>query len=332
MNVRLGLRYPLYPQMYFASATTIPADGGGAGVDGGAGGGGTPSGGPANTGGGAGAASPSQPSINWDTAPAQFREGYNKQKQELEQLRQRYEPWSKLGVQPEQVQQFQGGYQQVYTEVKSVADNLGIPETEVADAIRQFGLVKVLDHLRQEAWDAEQADAGNQDVLHQRELDERINNAVETRLSPVLQRENERLFKQGNALVETTINQLAAEAYKATGIDFATAPDPFKMFVLTGVTEALKYDDDGLRAIKFEGKTAPIQKAFQTFMSMFDAAYLARRDMEGRVRGGAPPNRPPGGQPPRGPDGKFKQPSLDEIINDVDVVRTSQGKPVYGNS
>jgi len=281
---------------------------------------------PATAGGGTPAAAPpATPSIDWKTAPEQFRSGYEKLKSDYEKLQSDLKPWQGLNVKPEEVGHFQQSYQQVYTEIKSIGESLGIEEREIADAIRAHGLVPVLDQLRAEAQQAEAAAGGDQGALSEQELEARIQAGIETRLSPVLQRENQRIVAEANMLVENTITQLATDAYKAAGIDFVGAPPELKNFVLTGVTEALKYDDEGMQAVKFQGKTAAIQRAFQTFTAMWDAAYLARRQMESKMPVGA--DRPP--VPPKGQPQGGKQPSIDEIINDPNVVRTSQGRPAY---
>lgn len=318
------MKFKWFQPMQFNFATTPTlTDGGGA--PSGAGGG-TPGAG-AGGGGGQGAAPPpgqaAPPSINWETAPQHFREGYNKLKSEHEALAKQFEPWKGLNVQPGDIARFQSGYQQVYSELSNIANTLNIAEAEVADAIKTHGLLPVLDQLRYEAEQAELANQGDPNALSERDLDERIRNGIDAATRPIVERENMRLVHEGNALVERTVTDLATQAFKTAGMDWAAAEPALKEFWLTGVTEALKYDDDALKAIKFEGKTAGIQRAFQTFQAMFDAAYLARRKMEGGV---APPARlpqRPGQQP------TAKQPSLDEMLNNPDVIRTSQGKPAY---
>jgi len=310
----------------FATAPTLTDTGASGGADTGGGAGTGSTGAPAASGTGTGTTPANTGSqINWETAPAQFRESYKALKQSFEALEGQVKPWQTLGVQPEQVGQFRDGYQQVYTEIKGIGEQLQYPESEIADAIRTHGLVKVLDHLRQESWQAEQAAQGNQDVLNEQQLEERINSVAERVLSPIQQREDMRMTMEANSLVERTIGELATNAFKTAGLDFAAAPPELRDFVLTGVTEALKYDDEGLQALKFQGKTAPIQKAFQTFQSMFDAAYLARKSMESRI-----PVRP--GQPPqRQQQQATKLPSLDEMLDSPDVIRTAQGKPAYSS-
>lgn len=314
-------------QLNFATGAGALTDTGAAGGSGSGTGEGTSGAGVGGGGatGGREAAGVAPPAINWETAPQHFREGYSKLKADYEKLQNDLKPWQGIGAKPEEVAQFRGGYQQVYGEMKGIADTLNINEAELAHAIQLHGLVPVLDQLRFEAQQAEAAANGDQAALSERDLQERIDRAAEQRLSPVLQRENERIVKEANVLVGNTITNLATEAFKAAGLDYSGAPPALKDFIETGVTEALKYDDEGMRSLKFDGKTAAVQRAFQTFSAMFDAAYLARQQMETK-RAPAAPQR--GGRPPVGaPQGK--KPTFDEMINDPDSIRTAGGRPAY---
>jgi hypothetical protein len=312
--------------MAFASTTVTPGSDGGSGA-------GTGSGsGDGGTGAGAGAGTPAATptvqtpttaNLDWKSAPEQFRNGYDALKKQHEDLQKQFEPWKTLNVQPGQVGQFQQGYQQVYSEVKGIADSLNVSENEVAEAIRLHGVLPVLDQLRYEAQQAQAANSGDQAAIQQRDLENRMQEIADQKLSPIMQRENQRLVHEGNALVERTVSQLASDAFKTAGLDFSGAPAELKNFILTGVTEALKYDSDGMRALKYEGKTASIQRAFQTFQSMWDAAYTARRTMESKMV----PNRQVPGQRTAPVNGKL--PTIDDMINDPNAIRTAQGKPSY---
>jgi hypothetical protein len=321
----MKIRNWMLPQFVFNFATPASAVTGADGA-GGSGAGGEGSG--AGAGGGAPStgtpAVPQGPDWSAPTVPAQLREGYNKLKADYEKLQADHKPWQSLNVKPDEVGRYQQSYQQVYTELKGIGDSLGIEEAEVADAIRVHGLLPVLDRLRYEAQQSDAAGSGDQAAIQQQELEERIHAGIEQRLSPVLQRENQRMVHEANTLTENTITRLATDAFKAGGMDFAAAPPELRDFILTGVTEALKYDDAALKSIKFEGKTAGIQRAFQTFTAMWDAAYLARRTMEGKVVPGARQGQPrPAGVAPG------KSPTIDEIINDPNKVREAQGRPAY---
>lgn len=322
------LRYFGLPSFALYFATSAPAisgaAGGGEGATGGAGAGGG-GGAPPSTGGAPAAPSQGQPSapvINWETAPAQFREAFNAQKRAFEELQGKYTPYEKLGN-PQDIARIQTQHTQAFGAAKSIADNLNVSEQELRENIDKYGLAPVLRTLQEMQWEAEQTAAGNQDVLQQQELDQRIESLVEQRLSPIQQRENQRITHEGNQLVERTISELATTALKSSGVDWNGLPNEYKNFVLTGVTEALKYDEQGLLDIKFKGQTAPIQRAFQTFTAMADAYYLARRAAEGGVR--APAARP--GQAPAQKPGKL--PSIDDIINNPDSIREAQGRAAY---
>ena len=325
MKLQRHFGLPLFALYFATSAPAISgASGGGEGSSGGAGAGGgggapSPGGAPAAPSGGA----PAATVINWETAPAQFREAFNAQKRAFEELQGKYSGYEKLGK-PEDIGRIQTQHTQAFTHAKGIADGLQIPEAELRAAIDQYGLAAVLNQLQQEQWEKEQADSGNQDVLRERELDQRIEERLQQHLSPIQQRENERLVHTGNQLVENTISELATNALKAANIDWAGLPNEYKNFVMTGVTEALKYDEQGMKDVKFRGATAPVQRAFQTFTAMADAYYLARRAAEGNVR--APAARP-GAAPPAKPNGKG--PSLDEMFNNPDSIREAQGKAAY---
>lgn len=310
--------------LVFNFATTPSAVSGAAGGEGSGGtGAGSGGGAPVSTGGAP--AAPAQPSINWETAPAQFREAFSAQKRAFEELQGKHGAYEKLGK-VEDISRVQSQHTAAVSAAKSIADGLQIPETELRDAINQYGIAAVLHQLRQEQWESEQAQQGNQDVLRDQDLNERINSAAQHVLGPIQQRENQRMTHEGNQLVERTISEIATNQLKAQGVDWQGLPNEYKNFFLTGVTEVLKYDQEGLNAIKFQGQTAPIQRAVATFTAMADAYYLARRSSEGNMRGGQQRQQAPAAKP-----NGFKQPSIDEMLTDPDIIRTSQGKAAYSS-
>ena len=320
-------RYFGLPSFALYFATSAPAISGAAGGGEGTSGAGAGSGGgaPSSTAGGAPAA-PSQsaaPVINWETAPAQFREAFNTLKRSHEELQGKYTPYEKLGK-VEDITRIQTQHTQAVAAARQIATGLNIPDQELQDAVNQYGLAAVLNQLRQEQWEAEEANNGNQDIIRDREFNERIEQAVQQHLSPIQERENQRVTHEANQFVERTIADLATNALKATGVDWTALPNEYKNFVLTGVTEALKYDSAGMQEVKFKGATAPLQRAFQTFTAMADAYYLARRQAEGNVR--QAPQRP--GAPPAAPG---KRPSIDEMISNPDSIREAQGRAAYSS-
>src|SRR5271167_5263000 len=92
----------------FATTPTITPDSGGS--DAGSGGGAGAGAGSSPSGGGGGGGTPQTPStpatINWESAPQHFRDGYNKLKSDFEKLQNDYKPWQGLkDVRPDQVPQ-----------------------------------------------------------------------------------------------------------------------------------------------------------------------------------------------------------------------------------
>lgn len=302
--LRHFLNYLLFTFTMFAAAA--PPLGGGTSADNG--GSGAPSGGAPGSSGG------TQPADQGGTGapgaaqvpPAQGADNIRQLREAYEGIKSKYEPWDKLGIKPEQVGQFQGVYQKLHTEVATLGRNLGYPDDEIAEAMAEDP-VRTLDFLRNQAQQGQQAND------QQPDLNELVQQHVEQVVGPIQQRENIRITNEANALFERTVHQCAVESFKAEGIDVSQIPQD-EMFMLTSaVSEILKYDEAALKALKYEGKTAAVQQAFQEARTYLDKYYLAR---SGRDRARVAPARP--GQPVQQPNGK--KPTLDEMIEDPGVV------------
>jgi hypothetical protein len=285
-------------------AAGAPAVGGG---DGGTGSGtGAPA---AGSGGGAADAGGGQPAAGSQAgagAPSnqdnirQLRENY-------EGLKTKYEPWEKLGVQPNQVTQFQTIYTKVYNEAASIGRELGYPDDEIAEALAEDP-VRTIDFLRNEASRAQQGQDRQDDG---QDLNALVSQHVQQALSPIQQRENQRMTSEANSLFERTVHQLASESFKGEGIDVANIPQDEMYLLVSATSEIMKYDADALKALKYEGKTAAVQKAFQEARTMLDKYYLARA---GRDKARVQPSRP--GQPAQPQNQGGRRPTLDEMIED----------------
>lgn len=311
------LQYFLFAGTFFAAAAPPVAGGAGAGTgtagDPGAGGGGSGTPGPGGAPGGQGSVggqpqggSPQggQPGQPGDTGLRQLREQY-------ESLKSKHESFEKLGFNPDQIAQFSGVYQKAFGEAQAIGRELGYPDDEIAEALAEDP-IRTIDFLRHQAQTAQQdrAPQGEQDLL------ELVNQRVEQALGPIQQRENVRITDQANQLFESTVRQLAVDSFKAEGLDVTQIPADEMDFLMTATSEILKYDQDALKALKYEGKTASIQKAFQDARTALDKYYLAR---SGREKARLTPPRP--GQPPRpANDGGGRKPTLDEIIDNPGVI------------
>lgn len=232
----------------------------------------------------------------------QLREAY-------EGLKTKFEPWEKLGIKPDQVGQFQNVYTKLHTEVATLGRELGYPDNEIAEAMAEDP-VRTLDFLRTQA---DQAQQGNQQPDNGQDLNDLVAQHVNQVVGPIQQRENQRMTQEANSLFERTVHGLAVESFKAEGIDVANIPQD-EMFMLTSaVSEILKYDEGALRSLKYEGKTAAVQQAFQEAKNYLDKYYLARTGRErARIQPAARPGQP--AQPGQ------KKYTLDEMIENPGVL------------
>lgn len=297
--------------MMFAAAT--PAIGGGAqpsappaGDSGGPSGGAPaspPSGQPAPAG------QPSQ--IDWNTAPQHLRSAYEQTKRSLDDLQGKYQPWSQLNVKPEQVGQFQGVYTKVYNEAASVGRELGYPDAEISEALAEDP-IRTIEFLRNES---QRMQSGGQQRGQGEDLQDLVSQHVQQAIGPIQERENIRATNEANSLFERTVHQMATDSFKAEGIDVANIPQD-EMFMLASATsEILKYNEDALRDLKYNGKTAAVQQAFQEARTYLDKYYLAR---SGRDKARLQPVARPG-QPAPPPNGG-KRPTLDEMIDNPGLI------------
>jgi hypothetical protein len=297
------------PVMYFATPAgpAVSSDGGaGAG-----GGGGAP---PAPA-----APSPSQGGTQGQQGPQPGQDNIRQLRENYENIKKEFEPWTKLNVKPEQVTQFQGVYQKVYSSAAEIGRQLGYPDDEIAEALAEDP-IKTLDYLRNAA--AQRQEADGRDGAP--DLSELVAQHVEQAIGPIQQRENFRMTNEANSLFERTVHGLASEVFKAEGFDIGQISQDEVDLLTNATSEILKYDDAALRSLKYEGKVAPIQKAFSEARTMLDKYYMSRTARE-RGRTGGGPRGP--GQPPQ--QNGNRRPTLDEMIDNPDSIRTAQGKPGY---
>jgi hypothetical protein len=238
-----------------------------------------------------------------DQGLKQLREAY-------EGVKAKFEPYEKLNLKPDQIQQYSGVYQKLYGEAQNIGTNLGYTEQEIAEALA-LNPVATMDLLRTQMQQAEQ----ERQQSGRADLEDMAQQLVEQRLGPIEQRENQRMTDAANQLFEQTTRQLAVESFKAEGLDVANIPPEEMDLLMSATSEILKYDQDALKALKYEGKTAAIQKAFQEARTAFDKYYLAR---VGRDKTRLQPARP--GQPASPANGAAKKHTLDELIDNPGLI------------
>lgn len=316
----------IYPGMHFATAVNPlvgGADGGtgGAGAGSGAGaGGGSPQGGSGGQG-GAPAAGAGHPADSGNVA--MLRTEYDKVKGQYSEVTGKWEPWSKVigNHTPEQFTQFSSVYTRVFQEAQGIAEELGYSEQELIEALTADP-VKTLDYLRQEQLEAQEGGQGGQGGNGQ-DLQQQINEAVNQHLGPIQQRENQRMTTEANSTFERTVHGLLVADFKALGIDAAAIDPEEREMLMTATSEMLKYDEQAVWALKYEGKTAGVQKAYQEAKTFLDKYFVARSNRE-RTRtggaGGAGGGQGPGAGAGGNQGGGGKKPSLEDMINDPGVI------------
>lgn len=249
---------------------------------------------------------------------AQLRSAY-------EQIKQKFEPFEKLNLKPEQITQYSTVYQKSFEAAAELGRQLGYPDAEIVEALLE-NPVETVNFLRNEL---QQRRDGQQQQQQDPNLD--LNELVEQRLqqalAPINERENLRMTNEANSVFERTTYQMAADMYKAEGLDIANVPPDEVSMLMSAASEIMKYDEDALRALKYEGKTASIQRAFTEAKTMLDKYFVARSGRSGGARPAAAPGRAPNGQfQPGMVNGK--KATLDDIFNNPEIVnpRYAEGR------
>ncbi len=308
------LQYFLFAATMFAAGAPAVGGGGGTGAS-------NPSGGNADPGAGAGtggvAGGPGGaggqgggPGTGTNPNPAQGDQGLKQLREAYEGVKAKFEPYEKLNLKPEQISQYSGIYQKVYGEAQAVGRELGYSDDEIAEALAEDP-VRTIDFLRTQASTAQQ----DRQQPGQQDLQELVQQQLNEALGPIQQRENVRMTDQANSLFEQTTRQLAVDSFKAEGLSVEQIPADEMDFLMTATSEILKYDPAALHSLKYEGKTAPIQKAFQEARTALDKYYLAR---SGREKARLQPARP--GQPAAAAAPGGKKPTLDEMIDNPGLI------------
>ena len=299
--------------------TSIGSGDGGAGASGGGGAPPAPAApAPGGAGGTGGQGGPGQGGQG--AAPGQT--GIENLRREYDGLKSKYEPWEKLGINPDAAQLSHGVYTRLFQEAGGLGRELGYPDAEIVEALREDPIATI-DFLRNEAFQRQQG-RGNGEG-DGRDLQQQIQEQIDRAIGPIQQQENLRITNEANAIFERTTHQLIAELFTKEGIDIGKASQDEIALLTNATSEIMKYDEAALKDLKFGGKTAGIQRAFQEAVTMIDKYYLARAARERGAVGGGP--RPGAGQQQQQVPGK--KPSLQEMIDDPDSIRRAQGKPGY---
>lgn len=298
INLSELLRFPGLNFATGANAVVTQQGGSDGGAAGAPAGGGTPAGGqPAG-----------QPAGGAGDGIAQLRTAYEKVKTD-------FEPYQKLNLKPEQITQYSGVYEKTYKEVASVGRQLGYPDDQIAEALQEDPIA-TLDFLRNEF--AQRQQGGQQRQQGGQDLNELVQSRIDEAIGPVQEWQNTQMTQAANSKFEQTVYQMATELYKSEGLDVSQVPPDEMDLLMSATSEILKYDDGALRALKYEGKTAPIQKAFTEAKTMLDKYFIARTQRSGQRVGVT--GRAPNGQFQPSQQNGGKRPTLDEMIDNPGLI------------
>ena len=230
-------------------------------------------------------ASPESPNIR------QLREQY-------EQLKSQYEPYSKLGK-PEEIQSHVSIAQKLTSTAVELGAALGYEEQEIRNALINDpdGTIAFLR--------AKQAEAQKNGTAPQPD----INKIIEKKLQPIMQREEQRQNDEANSRFDSAFDQTIKTLYKDDALD-----EGERGFLYT-VASTIIANVDGARERILSGKSSDIQKAVDEARSYLDKYYLARVARE-QKRIGKPAN-PQTGQPHTGSNGMDRKLSNGSTVREI---------------
>jgi hypothetical protein len=214
----------------------------------------------------------------------------------LRQLREGYESYSKLGK-PDELATSHQVYTNLHKTWLESATKLGY---DAADFAKAFAAdpVKTIDVLRREA-----AAARTQQPRGQGNVEDLVKKHIDDALKPFHEQQNIAKTNEANSVFDKETNTLVST-------DFKDHPQEVKDFLYDMTSELLKMDEASIKELKFEGKTAGVKKAYAEAKDIFLRVVTAYNAHETKVRGGAGAAAAGTG----GGEGADKL-SLDDIVN-----------------
>lgn len=208
----------------------------------------------------------------------------NANDQNLRQMREGYERYSKIGK-PEEIEGFKQVYEATFNHATQMAKALGYSEDEVRAALAKDPLktVRFLEGKYQQA-------SQNPDFQRSQEIEDRIAQAVRKATEPYNQHLNKQIAEQAFTRFENTFNE-------ALSADAATKDSPAEVreLLFDYVSESMQYDPEAVKALR-EGKTAVVQKYFDEAKTRLFKVFTAWQAHETKKTGGQPMNQQ-GGAP-----------------------------------
>lgn len=231
-------------------------------------------------------------------APPSETDNVKQMREAYENLKKKHEPFEKLGDQ-KQVESYYAGYKGIVDEAYKLGEELGYSKEQVDESMAENPL-GTLGYLRSKQAESSKAP---QDVS------ELVKRAVEERTAPINEYLNQQLTDAAETRFQEEFNRLFSEKFK----DTEAWPEEAKGLLYDIVSETLKYDEEGLKQLKMEKKTAAIQK-------YFEEGYNRLLKVYGALSGAEQKRATKGGGKVGEPSPTVKKPTIDELIEHPELI------------
>lgn len=213
--------------------------------------------------------------------------------------------WRKLGDREDVAATYQA-VTKVRANYAKVAEQLGYDSDDFTTAFRSdpFKTMRLIER----EYAAAQKDGSFQG---KQDMSALIRKEVEKIAAPLREQQNAQLSEKANNLFDITARAEIKAAFPNEDL-----PAEVSEFLFDMTSEILKYDADGVKALKVQGQTAAVKKAVATAREMFTKAFTAYQAHQQKRTPGA------GGVGPKGGAEKPKV-TLDDIIAGNDKAKAA---------
>lgn len=243
-------------------------------------------------------------------APPAETENMRQLRTQYETIKKQLEGYTNLGK-PEDLGQIHTQFQGWQKEASDIGVGLGYSPESIQAAFKKDPL-GTLSLLRQER---DKANPQASNLTDPKNLQEFVNKQIAEGMKPITAYQNQQMTDAANARFEQHFDTAFSTAFPDK--DF---PADVKKFMFEAVDLAMGYDQEAMFRLKFEGKTADIDKYFDQVKTLFLPAvnsYVTWQSKRAPVPGTPTPTPTSGNKGPQYKSGSSK---LDQIIDDPAIL------------